>query len=161
MNVAKNNFDSFYFNINNTSTSSIVSIKKKYRSRFLSNVVRFLMLIFNTSIVTLIFSKQYIVDFFLFTQKISKTLNHSSIFDLFEKNILNFIISFDVDFFSFEIIQRNIQNKSFLIFTFNTLSTISNFIFEFFINKLNLKKRREFSFENFITKFRKFSFENQ
>ena len=39
--------------------------------------------------------------------------------------------------------------------------TISNFIFEFFINKLNSKKRREFLFENFITKFRKFLFENQ
>ena len=41
------------------------------------------------------------------------------------------------------------------------MSTISNFIFEFFIIKVNLKKRREFFFENFISKFRKFSFENQ
>ena len=39
--------------------------------------------------------------------------------------------------------------------------TILNFIIESFINKLQSKKRREFSFENFIIKFRRFSFENQ
>ena len=94
-------------------------------------------------------------------QKISKTLNHLSIFDLFEKNISNFIVLFNFDFF-FEIIQRNIQNKLFSIFIFNTMLSIWNFVFEFFfINKLNLKKRREFLFENFITKFRKFLFEIQ
>ena len=84
LNVAKNNFDSFYFNINNTLTSSIVLIKRKYRLRFLSNVVRFLMLIFNTLIVTSIFFEQFIVDFSLFTQKISKFSNHLFVFDLFE-----------------------------------------------------------------------------
>ena len=161
LNVAKNNLDSFYFNINNTSTPSTVSIKKKYRSRFLSNVVRSLMLIFNTSVVTSIFFEQHIVDFFLFTQKTFKTTSHSSIFDSIEKSTLNFIISLDFNFFSFEVTQRNIQNRSFSIFIFSTLSTISNFIFEFFIIKLNSKKRRELFFENFISKFRKFSFENQ
>ena len=48
-----------------------------------------------------------------------------------------------------------------MIFIFNTLLTILNFIFELFINKLHSKKRREFLFENFIIKFRKFLFENQ
>ena len=68
LNVAKNSFDLFHFNISNTSTSSIILIKKKYRSRFLLNVVRFLMLIFNTSIVTSIFFEQFIVDFFFYAK---------------------------------------------------------------------------------------------
>ena len=161
LNVAKNNIDLLHFNINNTSTSSTALIKKKYRSRFLSNVVRLLILIFNTSAVTSVFFEQHIVDFFLLTQKTSKTSNHSSVLDLFEKNTSNFIILLNFNFSSFEIIQRNIQNKSLSIFIFSTLSTTSNFIFEFFIIKLNSKKRRELFFENFILKFRRFSFENQ
>ena len=119
MNVAKNNFDLFHFNINNTSTSSIALIKKKYRLRFLSNVVRFLMLIFNTSIMTLIFLKQNIVNFFLFTQKISKTLNYLSIFDLFKKNILNFIVLFNFNFFCSKLFNETFKTNYFR-FLFST-----------------------------------------
>ena len=47
------------------------------------------------------------------------------------------------------------------MFTFNTISTISNFIIEFFNDNLQSKKRREFLFNDFVVKsFRKFVFEN-
>ena len=47
------------------------------------------------------------------------------------------------------------------MFMFNTISTISNFIIEFFNNNLQSKKRREFLFNDFVVKsFRKFVFEN-
>ena len=95
MNVAKNNSNFLYDNTNNTSTSSTIFIKKKYRLRFLLNDVRFLMLIFNTSIVTTVFFKKFIVDFSLFIKKISTTLNYSFVFELFEQNISNFIVSFN------------------------------------------------------------------
>ena len=84
LNVAKNNSNFLYNNTNNTSTSLTISIKKKYRSRFLLNDVYFLMLIFNTSIVTIVFFEKFIVDFLLFFEKISTTLNHSFVFELFE-----------------------------------------------------------------------------
>ena len=99
MNVAKNNLNFLYDNTNNTLTSSTISIKKKYRLRFLSNDVRFLMLIFNTLIITIVFFEKFIVDFSLFIKKISTTSNHFFIFELFEQDISNFIVSFNSKFF--------------------------------------------------------------
>ena len=107
LNVAKNNLNFLYDNTNNTSTSLTISIKKKYRLRFLLNDVCFLKLIFNTLIVTIVFFEKFIVDFLLFFKKISTTSNHSFVFELFKQNISNFIVLFNSKFFFFEIIQRN------------------------------------------------------
>ena len=99
LNVAKNNSNFLHNNTNNTSTSSTISIKKKYCSRFLLNDVCFLMLIFNTSIVTIVFFEKFIFDFSLFIKKTSTTLNHFFVFELFEQNISNFIVLFNSIFF--------------------------------------------------------------
>ena len=99
MNVAKNNLNFLYDNTNNTLTSSTISIKKKYRLRFLSNDVRFLMLIFSTSILTTVFFEKFIVDFSLFIEKTSTISSHLFVFESFEQNISNFIVSFNSKFF--------------------------------------------------------------
>ena len=98
LNVAKNNSNFLHNNTNNTSTSSTILIKKN-RLQFLLNDVCFLMLIFNTLIVTIIFFKKFIVDYSLFIEKISITSNHFFVFELFEQNISNFIVLFNSIFF--------------------------------------------------------------
>ena len=161
LNVAKNNLNFLHNNTNNTSTSSTIFIKKKYHLRFLSNDVRFLMLIFNTLIITIVFFfEKLIVDFLLFFKKFLTTLNHLFVFELFKQNISNFIVLFNSNFF-LKIIQRNTQNKLLSMFTFNIISTTLNFIIKFFNDNLQSKKRREFLFNDFVVKsFRKFVFEN-
>ena len=106
------------------------------------------------------FFEKFIVDFLLFIEKISITLNHFFVFELFEQNISNFIVLFNSNFF-LKIIQRNTQNKLLSMFTFNIISTTLNFIIKFFNDNLQSKKRREFLFNDFVVKsFRKFVFEN-
>ena len=119
------------------------------------------MLTFNTSTVTSVFLEQQTANSSLFTQKTFKTTNHSSVLDPAEKDTSSSIVSHSSKPLSFEITQRNIQSKSSSIFIFSTLSTISNFVTESSISKLQLKKRRELSFENFIIKSQRFSFEKQ